>query len=328
VLIFSGSLKAETLKTYNFTANFVDCVKGHENEKSYYTSSGLAESGLMNGADKIPSGSIDGNYWDYMECLSLADGGTRNHTLAEVDTCPEIRFSVNQRSYYVPPAADGKIIGMAGNYWRCDAGAWTTESGVVSGPDITPTPSPVNEDKEQCGVQASLSTNRCLFSVTVDDLGVSTSGSLLKKNHGSSISLSYGPDYGDYDATHQGHSQAICNDGNWELQAGETQCSELMCNVGESVTWSGISEGKQVICDGTIAEDGTVIANSTQGGLDPTIFADIFFARAMSKVMEGEAVFACGVNGWQEVTSTCKRLKPAELTCEGYPGRNGYYYCY
>jgi hypothetical protein len=327
--ILISPAQAETLKIYKFTSNFVDCVKSHEDEKSYYSASGLAESGLMNGTDKIPSGSLNGNYWNYMDCLSLAEGGTTNETLTVTQTCPEIKFTVNERAYYVPPSADGKIIGMAGNYWKCSGNNWVATNGTISGPgevDITP---PENEDKASCGVQVGLNSNNCLFSVDEGDLGLSSAGDLLSRAHNASISLKYGPDFGDFEANYQGESIAVCNDGNWEVQHNKTSCEPLACNVGEEVTWSGFSNGSQVICDGAVDEDGDVIANAVAGGGSATLFGSLALARLYSVVMEGSAEFACGVNGWQEVRSNCSRKAQNDLVCNAVNNENGniFYVC-
>lgn len=320
LLLVTATTSAAELKTYKFTSNFVDCVKSHESEKSEYSQSGLAESGLMNGRSKIPSGSIDGNYWSYMNCLTPAEGGTTSETLASAQTCDEIRFAVNGKRYYVPPSVEGKQIGLAGKFWTCRNGSWQTGSGTIQNPegdDVTP---PENEDKLACGTSTNMGFQGCAFNVTQKELGRDGNGRVRNRSHGSTISLFYGPDYGNYQATSQGSAVATCNDGSWSLDLNQTNCQALSCDIGEEVTWSGYQNGEQLSCEGDVSYGGNATAEPVPGGDLSPLFPTLSLAKLNTKIMEGNAQFACGVNGWKLISSTC-RVKPADsLICRATTG--------
>ncbi|MEG3764872.1 hypothetical protein [Alteromonas sp. 14N.309.X.WAT.G.H12] len=320
IMLLAAPATAETLKTYTFTSNYIDCVKEHEAEKNEYTQSGLADSGLMNGQSDIPSDSLDGNYWSYMNCLSLADGGTVNETLSTTNACEEIRFSVNGKSYYVPPSADGKEVGLAGRFWVCSNGTWTSADGTIDNPDGTDTTTPENEEKASCGESSSMTYQGCVFNVGEEDLGIGSDGSVRTKNHGTSLTVYYGPDYGDDDATSEGSAVVSCDNGTWSLDVEQMSCQVLSCDIGDEVTWTGYQDGKLRLCDGTVSYGGSVTANAISGDGAATVYPLESLARANTKIMEGSAQFTCGVNGWQLAYSTCEMKASSSLICSATTG--------
>ncbi len=321
-LLSTHDVQATELRTYKFTSNFVDCVKSHEGEKGEYTQSGLAESGLMNGRSKIPSGAIDGNYWNYMDCLSLSESGTTNEVLSTASTCDEIRFSVNGKSYYVPPSVDGKKLGLAGRFWVCESGSWVSDSGVIDVPDGSDVTPPENNDDSPCGVSSEMNYRGCPFLITSSDLGANADGSIKTRNHGASLSIFYGPEYGDVNALAQGEGVAICNNGSWSVDTTQTTCEALSCDINETVRWAGYDSGSQLICDGRVGYGGSVTANPTTGGNPIPVYSTEYIARALTVIKEGSAQFTCSLNGWIEVSSTCSKKPSSELVCrksgEGY----------
>lgn len=322
VIVSSHDVRATELRTYKFTSNFVDCVKSHEDEKGEYTQSGLAESGLMNGRSKIPSGAIDGNYWTYMNCLRLSESGTSNETLPTARTCDEIRFSVNGKSYYVPPSVDGKKLGLAGRFWVCQNGSWVSDSGVIDVPDGSDVTPPENNDKSPCGVSSVMTYEGCPFKITASDLGTNANGSVKTRNHGASLSVFYGPEYGDVDALSQGEGVAVCNNGSWSIDTAQSECEALSCDINETVTWAGYDGGAQLICDGNVGYGGSVTANGVAGGISAPVYSTEALARALTVIKEGSAQFSCSANGWIEVSSSCTKKPSNELVCkragEGY----------
>lgn len=297
LLLFPSTTTAADLRIYEFTAGFVDCVERHEDEKHDNASAGLAESALMNGNAAL-RGDLKNNYWSYMNCLSDSTAGTRHRNLRTAATCPELHIELGKRTLNVPPAVDGKRIGVAGVQWVCQSGQWQRHHGDGD----TPT-----EPEEPAACAATtIQQAQCTFN-------------LASRGHHEGISVeseSSALGDGGYSAFYQGKLRAMCVDGEFEVL--EQSCQAQVCEVGQIMTWLATEDDDREGDDNAVSCFGPVEANGwvTQADEELRYYSQLGEARQKTKRRVGRAEYRCDSGRWQVELSECRLKRQQELHCD------------
>jgi hypothetical protein len=315
VFMFFVSLSAyaSELKMYNFTSDFVRCVKAHGSETNEFVRYGLTDSSLMNGRVKLSGNKIDDNYWTYMNCLSKTNGGTRNGSVSAASTCKASSLVVNNRRIDIPPGVEGKRIGVAGAYFECSGTRWLSISGTVIDPTKQRAP-PAAEGLSPCAATTKeLSGCRFLLSAT---------------SHGQNAEDYFGAIYGDASSSYEGRMLAFCKNGNFEVS--ESECQKQTCASGEMVYWKGLTTdpSKIIQCEATVAFDGIAIPTPSP----IRYFSSIEQAREYTEIRSGRGQFLCSQGRWTEQvgSSSCEQKTLQSLSCDFIVASNGQkkYYCH
>lgn len=298
VLLLSATANANAsdMKVYDFTVDFVDCVKNYDAESDEYVRPGNSESSLMNGRATL-NGGFDGNYWGYMNCLSKSRGGTQNSTLQKGKTCPELYVTTPRGQVYIPPGVDGKRVGVLGSFWVCNGSSWNADSGKILQPGGGGTPAPAIPSTD-CAAKV-LTSGNCRFSFPA-------------MTHGSALLKRYGPVHGN-PGTYEGEMVAQCTNG--VMASVSATCSISQCVVGSAVSWGGITKsGQSALCSGSVSYDGSAVQQAGQR----QYFSSIELALLGTKVVTGSAYFGCESGRWVNLgsaNSICQLKAPVELSC-------------
>jgi hypothetical protein len=289
------------LRTYSFTADFVDCVKGYASELDDFTVPGVSDSALMNGRTVITGGvELDGDYWNYMDCLSKARGGTANEALTTATRCPAIDISLGGKRLSINSGREGKNIGVSGYFWRCSNGAWVRTTGVnrdpVGGDENIDTP----DTRTSCD------------SVVKTDGGGNCSFNLGPTTHGRVVEDFFGPKFGD-DAEFQGYGRYVCQGGNYE--AVSVRCNPSSCQAGESVAWVDTQGVIVSRCDGSVNNAGF----ASQSSPHKTYYPSLVEAKLRTVITSGSAQFTCHNSEWvlpkNNPVKACAAKLSSELEC-------------
>jgi hypothetical protein len=310
IFIFASLLSAVSgythaqLRTYSFTADFVGCVKGYASELDDFTVPGVADSSLMNGRTVITGGTeLNGDYWNYMDCLSKARGGTTNEALATAIRCPAIDVSLGGKKLSINSGREGKNIGVSGYFWRCTGGAWVRAAGIERDPIDG------NENIDTPDTRTSCD------SVVKTDVDGNCSFNLGSTTHGRVVEDFFGPKFGD-EAEFQGYGRYVCQGGSY--QAVSVRCTPSACQAGTPVSWVGVSDGLGSIisrCDGLVDEVGF----ARQSNVPKTYYPSLIEAKLRTVSTSGSAQFACHDSEWvlpkTNPVKACSRKPSSELEC-------------
>lgn len=301
------------MRTYTFTSKFIECVKKFDVQNNQFSMPGKSDSSLMNGTDTITvSGGKPSNYWSYMNCLSLAEGGTSSSVLDTADTCPEYKTTIMGVDIYLPPSRQGKRVGVRGRFFVCQSGNWSMSNGDVS----IPGGGVIEEisQPESCP-QKNYTLNSCSFT-------------LSEASNGESVSDRYGPVYGDKNATSEGSVRAICSDGNFIVT--EKTCRASTCTSGQEMVWQGrSSDGRMGYCKGEVAHDG--FASSVS--VTRRYFSNLITAKLNTVSVSGTAVYLCDQGQWKldadSPSTYCDVKSQDDLICDSVTSESGAtrYYC-
>jgi hypothetical protein len=299
----SGYTHAQ-LRTYSFTADFVDCVKGYASELDDFTVPGVADSALMNGRAVITGGTeLDGDYWNYMDCLSKARSGTANEALITTVRCPAIDVSLGGKSLSINSGREGKNIGLSGYFWRCSGGSWVRTTGVVRDPIGG------NEDIDTPDTRTSCE------SITKNDDNGNCSFTLGSSEHGRVVEDFFGPKFGD-DAEFQGYGRYVCRGGAYE--AVSVRCAPSTCQSNVSVDWAGLSNVQEPVisrCSGRVNEAGF----ASQSDIPRSYYPSLVEAKLRTIITTGSAQFVCHDNEWVlpkfNPVKACTTKSSNELEC-------------
>jgi hypothetical protein len=307
--LFLGSTISSELKTYRFTSGFISCVKRFDSESQNYTRAGVVDSALMNGASVIDGNNLNATYWSYMNCLNISMG-VSSDVLTTIQTCPALDFTVGSKRYVAPSSVNGKSIGIAGKFWRCDNGRWSQSRGVIKVPGGAEVAAPEIVENKECSSK-KLTINKCTFD-------------LPKTKDGEIVEDFFGSYYGDRADGFSGSSIQKCENGSFTGVS--TICEPDKCLEGDTVNWSTVNTytgsglGMDVTswCEGVIDSDGYAVQK-----LEPVkMYPSIIMARARTEIRSGTGIFHCKSGQWIPDTqnSTCKIKLPQDLTCPSVIG--------
>lgn len=280
----SASVFAEELRIYGFTSSFVDCVKKHHEEERNYSKSGAAQSALMNGSSVLSGSELDGQFWQYMDCLTPASSGVDSRTLVQTTACPELDINLGDRRIYVPPSVNGKEFKLGGASWVCDNGVWGRSG---TGVDVTESPKPCPSSQ--------VSVGSCQFDVP-------------SKPHGSSFWAQSIPASASGGEFLSGESLFSCQNGAWAAVQGSSTCDRQVCDGGQTMTWSGNALSQ---CSGVIDHSGV----AEQVEMVPRYFTTLKDAMSLTKLVTGRAEYTCTNRGWKLISATCAQKNQANLSC-------------
>lgn len=292
LLLQHAQAGASELRIYGFTSTFVDCVRAFESESDSSSNQGVAQSALMNGHSVLSGQKLDGQYWQYMDCLTPTNSGVDNTVLAQTSSCPELRINLGDREVYVPPSVSGKVFSLGRSSWVCQGGQWTRDTGGGEGGVSDPVP----EKFESCS-SSNFKVDNCTFP-------------LPSRLHGASISaVSMLSDSID-GVFYSGRAPFVCNDGKWTVSEPDVECRPSYCNESQRVSWNSPDSLTQ--CSGMIHSDGSVVH-------EPSVeiyFSSLAEALRMTKSMVGHAEFSCTHSGWKPIVTSCAQKGPNELACK------------
>lgn len=285
VITFSSLAKADELRTYLFTSSFVDCVQsGRERSDTV----GSVDSSEMGGENVISGEKLDGQYWNYMNCLSKVNSGVNNESLRQTVSCPGAWVRWGASSLYISPATHGKKVNLNGAVLSCNAGQWS-----ASGTNVTISDSP--SGRNSCAVETK-QIGACEYS-------------LPSKPDGSSVKVFSNIVSGvSSNGFYSGEALFSCVDGVWSSQVESTVCEQQRCEIGEVVTWSS----GDAVCDGVV--DGSGRASLLEK--ENIYFSTLLEAKNKTKVQQGSASFSCSSGGWKFVSGSCKQKTLNELVCK------------
>lgn len=296
-ILFPFVVNAEEMKVYDFTADFVSCVKQYDAESDEYVRPGVSESSLMNGRSQLNAGSFDANYWAYMSCLTKNRGGTRSGALQKAQVCPERYVTTSRGQVYIPSGVSGKRVGVLGSFWVCNGSNWVTDSGAITLPGGGGKSAPT-VPSTGCAAK-SLSSGNCRFDFPA-------------MSHGSALLDRFGPTFGN-SGSYEGEMTALCNNG--VISPVSATCVASTCSSGATVSWSGATtSGQSALCSGVVSYDGS----ASQGASAKQYFSSMELALLGTKIVTGSAYFGCESGRWVNLgaaNSICQLKSPAELRC-------------
>jgi hypothetical protein len=310
-LLGSPPVRAQ-MAIYDFTYDFIECVKGFGSESGEFVRHGNSESSLMNGREVLQGAALDDNYWSYMNCLSQARSGTDStSSLPILSSCPEREITYAGGRVYIPPGLDGKRVGISNFFFQCVSGSWQNITGQVVNP-IGGNETPEPPSYESCPSQ-EITRGECTFSF----------GSI---ENGYNAEDYFGQIHGDANAGHEGYALATCVNG--DLDVATSSCTPNQCESGVPLSWGAPSalDGKWASCLGDVALDGVVNAEPEATRYYPSLLA----ALTNTKITTGRAEFNCSNGKWRIDTrvSTCEVKPQSGLECQFILSSNERkYYC-
>lgn len=304
VMSASFNVSAAQMKTYEFTSSFTECVKAQTSENTKYTTSGLAESALMNGSSVMNGSSIDGSYWTYMNCLDSSSSDTANSSSDTGTSCPSFIVSYNGTKLRVPPALPGKTISIKGLNYQCVDGSWqknTTENYGL--PTIANDCSSTTIEISQCSFSLPEAASGRYSTVT------------YRSNSGTESSSFY-----------DGEAVALCENGDYtivsstcEVQTCQQSVESSWSSTSSTSSYSGTTQG--ALCTGTIDAYGYAYTETPE----LRYFSGLDEAQEKTAISVGEARYYCTNNTWKELASTCRLKQSQELSCSSRKDANGNY---
>jgi hypothetical protein len=294
-LLSSASARAQ-MDIYDFTYDFIECVKRFDSESGEFVRHGNTESSLMNGREVLQGAALGNNYWSYMDCLSQSRSGAASaSSLPILVSCPEREITYAGGRVYIPPGLDGKRVGISNFFFQCVSGSWQNITGQVVNP-IGANESTKPPVYKSCPSE-NITRGECTFGFGATENGYNAEDY-------------FGQVYGDANAAHEGYALATCVNG--ELDVVTSSCTPNQCEFGESLSWGAPSavDGQWASCTGDVALDGVVNAERET----TRYYSSLLAALNNTKITTGRAEFNCSNGRW--------RIDPRVSTCEVKP-KNG-----
>ncbi len=309
LLVIFGDVARADMERYEFTANFVQCVKANSGDQENYTTSGNSQSALMNGENL--TNNFRGTYWSYMDCLSKEEGGNSRSFVPTATSCPGVNTVIGGHRIYTPPGVSGKRVQMAGVEWICQSGKWqrTSEGSGDTNDGID------GDDTQHCGASVA-QKDLCSFEIP-------------EMRHGASLKVYTSPTPSGSDSPFLANGEAVASCDNGRISLSRAVCQINECEVGQEVQWHARTAFGRQTCKGEVAHDGYV----EQGEVERRLFSSIVEARTKTEILTGQAKFICDNGRWRKqdnVDASCAVKPLAQLVCKAVPLQGGtyQYYCY
>jgi hypothetical protein len=208
ILLTALSATANTLKTYDFTQNFISCLKDGSAKITRYEEVGQSSSSAITDSD------FYNNYWQNMDCIRSTSSPVSSSNISERSSCSGFTIK-GENKVRVRPALVQQKVHVGGYTLLCTTNGW----------DITEEP----ELNSSC-TNKVIPQGHCDFPVEK-----ATDGQLKRYVFDGLVD---GKNY-------HGKLVTRCRDGNFEIL--EKNCKEVVCPTDTKVSWTDKSTGKTCI---------------------------------------------------------------------------------